>query len=127
MVGTGRTATCKAGDIVDQIWGRGYRPCEPADRFSLQSGVFRLGPGQCRKIRVGVLPNSKEVLIDGLSFGDVPLHGVGAPQAETGKRIQRTHRIDAPMVENLLVLGGCLVALLGFDESLSAKICGPIA
>jgi hypothetical protein len=31
------------------------------------------------------------------------------------------------MVENLLVLGGSFVALIDFDESLSAKICGPIA
>src|SRR5579863_10733991 len=83
----------------------------PKRRRLLELGVLGLGLDQHGNVGVGVFPRGQEVLVGGSSLRLVALKRVGASQTQAGERIERIDRVDAAVVEDLLVLSRRLDAV----------------
>ena len=77
----------------------------------LQFGVFGLGLFQDWHIGVGIFPGRKEVLVGRLGFGFIALQRIGPSRSQPGQRIELAGRINAAMIQNLLIFGRCFRAI----------------
>src|SRR5438876_833262 len=74
-------------------------------------GSCTFGFLQDRDVGVGVFPEGQEILIRAFCFGHVAVDRVGSAKLEMGERTKREVHHDAAMVEKLLELGGCGIAI----------------
>src|SRR5208337_1804859 len=107
------------------LLGWGFRPSTLAETSSFcswQLGVLCLGLLQDGDIRVGVVPQSQEILIRRLGLGRVALQHVSATKLQTRESANRSVQYDSAMVENFLELSRGFFALMGGQIGFSADI-----
>lgn len=72
----------------------------------LQLRVLRLGLFVDGDVRISVLPEGEEVLICCFSFRGIVLHDISSAELQMGQCAYGIAQHNAPVVENLLELGG---------------------
>ncbi len=70
-----------------------------------------LGLLQDRNVGVGVFPEDQEILIRAFCLGHLAVDRVGSAKLEMGECAQSEVHHDAAMVEKLLELGDCGIAI----------------
>jgi hypothetical protein len=86
--------------------------------------VFRFGSNEDGNIRVGLFPETEEILICRLGFGSVALQNIGASEAEMGERPCRTIPQQPAMVQDFLEFCDCGRALLCAQVRFGANVNG---
>ena len=88
----------------------------------MQLRVLRLGLLQNEDVGIGVFPESEEVLIGFARTFLVSTHRFGTSQLQVRERSQRKVQDDAAVIEELLELGGGLLALARLLVRLTAHL-----
>ena len=90
----------------------------------LQLRVLGLGLLQDGDVGVGVFPESEEFLIGRFRFRRIARHGIGATDLKMRQRSGHKVSHDAPVIQQLLELGGCRGAVVRQQVRLPAHVRG---
>src|SRR5215475_359661 len=94
-------------------------------RFDFQLLELPLRFDQDRKIRIGVIPQSEEILVRESAPGRVASQREGARQSEARQRPQRRSRVPAAMINYLLEFNHRFGPRLSMQVRLAAKVRRP--
>src|ERR1700722_3438777 len=92
----------------------------------LQLLVLGSGRLENRHIGIGIFPCGEEILICSLRLCRVSLERIGAPQAQVSQRIKHGRGINPAVVENFLILGSSLTAIMRAQKRFATHIVGKI-